>query len=170
MEPLTPLREDPIRVLFVCTGNLCRSPMAHGILQAYAYTAGLDQGLIVDSAGVNARPGLPPEPHAIEAALAYGADISQLRSRAVTPGDFVSFDRLIAMDYGHLDALHFSCPAVLRPKLTLLFPKRDNARAMEVPDPYQQGLRQFERSARLIADGVRAVLEEILAWREGRVA
>ena len=97
-------------VLFVCTGNVCRSPLAEGLLKArLGELQRLD--IEVDSAGIHAMVDEPPQPFSIELARELGADISTLKGLQFDPADFEKFDHLIAMDLGHLDFLNATRPA-----------------------------------------------------------
>ena len=151
------------RVLFVCTGNLCRSPIAQGLLEARARARGAP--LIVDSAGTHARVGDPPAPFAIEAAAHYGADIAGQRSRPLAPDDFTRFDWLVALDLSHLDFLHGVRPALATGDVRLLLARMARGGDAEVPDPYGGTRTEFDYATRLIALGVDSLLEEILSAR-----
>ncbi len=151
-------------MLFVCTGNLCRSPIAAGILDARARARGVTD-LVIDSAGTHARVGDPPEPLAIEVAADYGADIAAQRSRPLCPADFGRFDRLVALDLGHLDFMHGVRPAQATGDVRLLLAGMARGGNAEVPDPYRGTRADFEYAARLIAVGVDRLLEEILSAR-----
>lgn len=143
-----------IRVMFVCTGNLCRSPMAEGILRVRAADAGLAEMVSVDSTGIHAEIGRPPEALAIELAGEYGADISALSSRPFDRLDFERFDHFIAMDLGHLDFLQATCPQDSSVDIKLLLDDVGDFKRLEVPDPYMQDRSAYEFSARLINVGV----------------
>lgn len=151
------------RLLFVCTGNLCRSPLAQGLMQQQVDAAGLTAQFSLDSAGTQARAGHPPEPLAIEVAADHGADISSQRSRALRPEDYFEFDRIIAMDLGHLDELKFMQPTTGHAEVTLLLAGLAASGNAEVPDPYGREREDFEFAARLIAIGTRRLLEELRA-------
>jgi len=148
-------------IVFVCTGNLCRSPIAEGLLRARLAESGRED-VVVDSAGIHARDGAPPEPFAIEAAAKYGADIANLKARQTGPDDFERFDHLIAMDLGHLDFLNATRPTGSSADVRLLLDDVGEFKNLEVPDPYQQDLDAFEYSARLIDVGVGHLLERLI--------
>ena len=96
------------RLLFVCLGNICRSPMAQGAIEKRAAEVGL--AVMVDSAGLGSwHVGDPPDPRSAETALARGVDISDQRARKVRPYDFEEFDLLLAMDSSHHDAMTRAC-------------------------------------------------------------
>jgi protein-tyrosine phosphatase len=145
------------RVLFVCTGNLCRSPLAAGLLEvALAARPALGVWLI-DAAGTHARPGMPPPALAIREAERYGAAIAARRSRALVPDDFQRFTHLYAMDRGHLDYLRAVAPVAFDGCIGLL--PAAGGGGVEVPDPYGGGAADYRRAARLIAEGIRVLLE-----------
>lgn len=151
-------------VLFVCTGNICRSPFAAGLFGARC--GQLPDTWQVDSAGIHARPGLPPEPHAIALAAELGVDLSAARSRIFERTDFARFDNIVAMDRGHLDFLQAIRPLDFDGRIALLEDERGNS--LEVPDPYGRPLRIYRTTARLIATGIAALLEDLGAEKEGR--
>ncbi len=148
-------------VLFVCTGNLCRSPLAQGLLERALVARGLSELVTVDSAGTHARAGMRPEPFAVEVAAARGADIAEQRSRALATEDFYKFQHIIALDLGHLDQLRFMQPpdsgAVTRLLLAGMAARGD----AEVPDPYGEDLSAFEYCARLIDAGINRLVDEL---------
>ncbi len=143
-----------IRILFVCTGSLCRSPIAEGFLRAKLFDAGMADEVLVDSAGIFAQPGRAPEPMAVEVAAEYEVDISALSSRPFEQTDFEQFDQLIGMDLGHLDYLQATCPPTCTAEIRLLLDDVAELKKVEVPDPYRQNLDAYEFSTRLINVGI----------------
>lgn len=142
-------------ILFVCAGNICRSPLAEGIVRARLAGAGLD--LRVDSAGTqDYHVGDPPDPRAIAVAAANGIDISALRARQVTARDFEEFDAVLLADRENLRCLRARHPGLARqPELLLEWCGMADPR--EVPDPYYGDAAGFERVFRLLecaADGL----------------
>jgi protein-tyrosine phosphatase len=138
----------------VCTGNICRSPTAEGVLRHLAREAGID--VEVASAGTGDwHVGQPPDTRAQHHARGRGYDLSAQRARQVQVGDFESFDLVVAMDRGHLRILESQCPREHRAKLRLLVTGRD------VPDPYYGGAEGFERVLDMVEAGCRELLEEI---------
>ena len=148
------------RVLFVCTGNLCRSPLARGLFEKHLAARPDGRGFVVDAAGIHAQAGLPPSAHTLEVAARRGLDLSAYRSRQVVAADFERFEVLVAMDLGHLDWLRFVRPAKAACELRLLLDARGRRPAREVPDPYGGTLRYYERVARVIELGVKALAAE----------
>jgi protein-tyrosine phosphatase len=149
------------KILFVCTGNICRSPIAQGILEREITTRNLSAYMQTDSAGTHAREGLAPDPFAIDVAARMGAEISAQRSRRLRLDDFYHFDWLVALDLGHLDQLRFMRPADATGNVRLLLAGMAGRGDAEVPDPYGQRIEEFEFAARLIDVGVRNLLEQI---------
>ena len=145
-----------MRVLFVCTGNICRSPTAAGVFAHFVREAGLEEGIQVESAGTHDyHAGEAPDRRAQDHARRRGYDLSALRARQVRRRDFAEFDCIVAMDRGHLAILEEKCPAEHRAKLRMLVKGRD------VPDPYYGGPEGFERVLDLIEAGCLALLSEI---------
>jgi protein-tyrosine phosphatase len=140
-------------VLFVCTGNLCRSPIAEGLLRTRLAESGRTN-VRVDSAGIHARAGAPPERFAVAAAATLGADIAHQRARQFEAGDFARYGHVIAMDLGHLDFLTATRPSDSTAIIRLLLDDVGEFKKLEVPDPYQQDREAFDFTARLIDVGV----------------
>lgn len=134
----------PAAVLFVCTGNICRSPTAEGVLRHLVREAGLADRIRVDSAGTtDYHVGAPPDERSSQHARRRGYDLSQLRARQVEPLDFERFDLILCMDRGHLEQLAEQCPPALRHKVRLLMAFAPH-RGDEVADPYYGGKQGFE--------------------------
>lgn len=133
------------RVLFVCTGNICRSPTAEGVARHLVAKLDLSGWIEVDSAGTHGyHVGEPPDPRAMKVAAKRGYDLSGLRARKLEGSDFQCFDLLLAMDRGHLEMMRRACPEVYRPKLGLFMRYARTHARDEVPDPYYGGDRGFE--------------------------
>ena len=138
-------------VLFVCLGNICRSPTAHGVFAAQAAEAGLAEWVKVDSAGTGAwHVGEPPDTRAAAAARNRGYDLSDLRARQVDPRDFERFDYILAMDRSNLSHLEAMCPAGYGGHLGLFLDFHPQPPFREVPDPYYGGDRGFEEVLDLV--------------------
>lgn len=141
------------RVLFVCTGNICRSPTAEGVARRLAEREGLDGRFEFDSAGTHGyHVGEPPDSRSVAAARRRGYDLAPLRARRVTEFDFVSFDRLLAMGPDHLAWLRRACPPVHRDKLGLFLDFSGRCPGGEVPDPYYGDASGFEEVLDLVED------------------
>lgn len=150
------------RVLFVCTGNICRSPTAEGIAHHLIATGALGDLIEVDSAGTHGyHVGEAPDPRTCKVAAQRGYDLSPLRARKIDAEDFQRFDLLLAMDRGHLDVMMRSCPEVYRPKLGLFLHYATNAREEEVPDPYFGGPNGFDYVLDLCEQGVDGLLHQL---------
>ncbi len=135
-----------ISVLFVCMGNICRSPTAEGIFRAAAERAGRADHFRVDSAGTHDyHVGKAPDRRAIEAARRHGVDISELRARQVDDGDFYLFDHILAADGINLAILREMAPAESTAQLSLIMWYAPDGYPAEVPDPYYGSGDGFER-------------------------
>ena len=138
-------------VLFVCLGNICRSPTAEGVLRAALARAGLERHVLVDSAGIGDwHIGSPPDPRAIVVARKRGYDLTGLRGRQVTSADFTRFGWVLAMDLSNLRALEEMRPASFAGHLGLLLDLVPALGLREVPDPYSSGRESFERVLDLV--------------------
>jgi protein-tyrosine phosphatase len=125
----------PVSILFVCLGNICRSPLAEAAFRAEAERLGLDAR--VDSAGTGDwHVGRPPDPRARAAAARGGVDISHLRARQVAPGDFTRFDHIVALDLDNYRDLERMKPAGSRASLSLLLDHVPGREGTAVADPY----------------------------------
>jgi protein-tyrosine phosphatase len=150
------------RVLFVCTGNICRSPTAEGVLRKAAERTGMADRLEVDSAGTHGyHVGDPPDERSQLAARHRGYDISGLRGRRVSPDDFHRFDLILAMDREHLAILERSRPKNAGCRISLFLEFARNSEEMEVPDPYYGGAAGFERVLDLIEDAATGLLDSL---------
>ena len=149
-------------VLFVCTGNICRSPTAHGVLVQQLERAGLATRVQVDSAGTHGyHRGDPPDVRSQEHAARRGYDLSTLRARQVTAEDFKQYDLILAMDGGHLELLEQHCPPKLRHKLQRFTTYCSRHAARDVPDPYYGGAQGFEHVLDLVEDGCAGLLAHV---------
>lgn len=151
-------------VLVVCTGNICRSPTADGVLRRLVREAGLGHLVEVDSAGTHDyHVGEAPDERAQGHARRRGYELGELRARQVKASDFERFDLILAMDRGHLALLGRAAPSEHRHKLRLFMEFADGWSETEVPDPYYGGDAGFERVLDMIEAGARGVLAELRA-------
>ncbi|MBK9218609.1 MAG: low molecular weight phosphotyrosine protein phosphatase [Uliginosibacterium sp.] len=134
-----------MRILFVCTGNICRSPTADGVARHLAAKHRLEQ-FEFDSAGTHAyHTGEAPDGRTLRAARRRGYDLSKLRARPVQAEDFEVFDLILAMDKGHLVWLQRECPPAFRHKLALFLSYSLRWTGEDLPDPYYGESADFER-------------------------
>lgn len=151
-------------VLFVCTGNICRSPTADGVFRHLVREAGLETHVRVDSAGTHGyHVGEPPDERTRHHASRRGYDLSALRARQVAREDFERFDLVLAMDRGHLRILQRLAPPEHHHKLRLFMEYATVRRRDEVPDPYYGGSRGFEDVLDMVEDAARGLLAELRA-------
>lgn len=153
-----------IKILFVCMGNICRSPTAEGAFSKLVAERGLKDRVSVDSAGTHAyHIGEPPDARSVRAAAARGIDLSRQRARRVTAQDFHQFDYVLAMDsdnYNHLAAL---CPEGSENKLRLFLSFAPHLEIRDVPDPYYGGATGFERVLDMVETAARGLLDDVEA-------
>lgn len=147
------------RILFVCMGNICRSPTAEGVTRTLAEREGVQDHFEFDSAGTHGyHVGSPPDARTRKAASERGYDLSQLRARQVNPYDFTRFDRILAMDRDNLALLQQACPPEHHGKLGLFLEFSQRFPEDEVPDPYYGGEEGFELVLDLIEDAAAGLL------------
>jgi protein-tyrosine phosphatase len=152
-----------IGVLFVCMGNICRSPAAEGVFRAVAEREGWARRLRIDSAGTHDyHVGEPPDARSIASALRRGYDIRKLRARQVQAGDFARFDWILAMDNVNLRTLDELRPRDYAGHLGLLLDLSPALGVREVPDPYYGGPERFERMLDLIEPASEALFERVV--------
>lgn len=153
-----------VKVLFVCTGNICRSPTAEGIFRKYVDQEGLSDQIHIDSAGlIDHHEGEGADPRSQKHAIKRGFDLSEIISRPIVRDDFKNFDYLIAMDKGHLESMGELCPENLKAgrviKLMLDYSKK--WKGQSVPDPYHDGEQGFETVLDMLEDSCKELLAEI---------
>lgn len=154
--------QEKVSVLFVCMGNICRSPTAHGVFRALVRAEGLEQQIVIDSAGTHAyHVGNPPDRRAQETALRRGIDLADLVARRVESDDFVRFDYVLAMDRDNYAALREICPPGHGDRLRLFMDFAADLGVSEVPDPYYGGANGFERVFDLVQAGAEGLLADI---------
>lgn len=151
-------------VLFVCAGNICRSPTAEGIFRKRIFEAGLAERVTVDSAGTHGyHVGEPPDPRTQAAAASRGYDLSSLRARKFERADFSSFDLILAMDEDNYAFLARICQPSEDHKLKLMMDYAVRFREHEVPDPYYGGPGGFERVIDMIEDASAGLLGALVS-------
>jgi protein-tyrosine phosphatase len=148
-------------VLFVCTGNICRSPTAEAIFRRLAADAGMAEAVTADSAGTHGyHVGEPPDPRSQKAAAKRGYDLSALRARTIGDADFQRFDLILAMDQEHYATLlRIAGAAGHKLKLMMSYARRFKER--DVPDPYYGGPQGFERVLDMLEDAAEGLLESL---------
>ena len=150
------------RILFVCTGNICRSPTAEGVVKIIIKNNGMDSLIKVDSAGTHGyHIGEPPDPRTCEAALRRGIDLSGLRARKVVPEDFERFDLLLAMDRDNLALLQRGTRSEHQAKLGLFMHYASHFDAEDVPDPYYGGEQGFELVLDMVEDAGQGLIRAL---------
>ena len=152
----------PLRILFVCMGNICRSPTAEGVFRAQVAAAGLSGRIVTDSAGTHGyHIGEPPDPRSIKAAAARGIDISDLRARMVRAKDFQRFDLVLAMDKQNQQALAELCATETADCLRMFMDFAPDLKRREVPDPYYGGTDGFNHVLDLCDAAARGLLKHL---------
>ena len=155
-----------VKVLFVCMGNICRSPMAEGAFRKAVDDAQLTDSFMIDSAGtIGYHAGSAPDERAIATAKKRGVDITGQRSRKVREEDFASFDYILAMDRDNLSDLLDRCPAALQDRISLFLPHAPDLRIDEMPDPYYGHRDQFDTCYLAAMDASLGLLGKIRSER-----
>lgn len=156
--------QPEVRVLFVCMGNICRSPTARGVFEKLVAESGLTDMIGIDSAGTYAyHCGKPSDPRAIAAAAKRGYDLMRHRARRLSARDFEAFDYILAMDYENLRDIQAIALPGTEHKVYLLMDFAHAPAQLEVPDPYYGGGSGFERVLDLVEDAARGLLAHIRA-------
>ena len=150
------------RVLFVCMGNICRSPTAEGVFRKLLAERAPELDVDIDSAGTHGyHDGAPPDPRACRAAERRGIDLKPLRARRVTDRDFEEFELVLAMDEQNLESLLEICPPEHRHRVRLLLEFAPHLERREVPDPYYGGSTGFEHVLDLVEEAAAGLLEHL---------
>jgi protein-tyrosine phosphatase len=150
------------RILFVCMGNICRSPTAEGVMRKLIEDAGLQEYIVVDSAGTHDyHAGEPPDPRAQAAAQRRGYDLSALRARQIVEADFADFDLLLAMDTNNLGLLQSMCPHKHRDKVRLVMNFARTVKSPVVPDPFYRGSNHFDQVLDYVEDACKGLLTNL---------
>jgi low molecular weight protein-tyrosine phosphatase len=151
------------RVLFVCMGNICRSPTAEGVVRHLLTSRAPHLDVEIDSAGTHGyHIGEPPDRRSIAAARRRGIDLSHLRARMVRSEDFTHYDLILAMDEDNLRALKQQAPSETHTRIRLLMDFAPEATARAVPDPYYGGSQGFEHVLDLLEEAAEGLLQELL--------
>ena len=157
------------RILFICLGNICRSPMAEGVFRRAVEARGLNDHVEIDSAGLgNWHEGQAPDTRAQLAARQRGIDISMQSARQIRREDFVHFDLLVAMDGSNHAELELLAPPDARAKLRYLLDFASHTGMRDVPDPFFGGQEGFDRALDLIEAASEGLLDTLIA--EGKLA
>ena len=157
------------RILFVCMGNICRSPTAEGVFRKLVQERAPHLQVEIDSAGTHAyHVGEPPDRRAIAAAARRGIDLSGLRARMVDEADFEGFDLLVAMDQLNREVLLDRSPDEYRDRVRLMLEFAPTTDVEDVPDPYYGGPVGFEHVLDLVEEASKGLLDELLARSAAR--
>jgi protein-tyrosine phosphatase len=151
-----------MKILFVCLGNICRSPSAEAVFRAMAAREAPELSIEVDSAGTGGyHIGSPPDERSQEAARRRGYDMASLRARIVEPGDFERFDLILAMDETNYSVLRKRAPAAYRERVQLFLDYAPDCGMSEVPDPYYGGPAGFEHVLDLVEEASRGLIAHL---------
>lgn len=152
-----------IKVLFVCMGNICRSPTAEGVFRKLINDLGTSERFFVDSAGTHAyHVGEPADTRAQQTAKKRGVDLSPIRARKVAPSDFEHFDHILAMDADNYHMLVAASPDIHHHKIKLFLDYALNNDERDVPDPYYGGQHGFDHVFDLVADASQGFHNSVL--------
>lgn len=156
------MNEKPIKsILFVCLGNICRSPLAEGVFRTVLAERGMEADFIIDSAGTGGwHAGSTPDPRSIAVAARHGIDISAQRARKVVPADFERFDLILGMDRSNVEDLRRLAPEAAVAQVQL-FLRQANGRIKDVPDPYYGGEDGFLDVYRMIREASEALADRL---------
>ncbi|MGB8337450.1 MAG: low molecular weight protein-tyrosine-phosphatase [Burkholderiales bacterium] len=151
------------KILFVCMGNICRSPTAEGVLRHFARELGIDASLTIDSAGtIGFHAGEAPDKRAIQHAAKRGYDLTAIRARQINQPDYEFFDQILAMDKQNIIWLKKQIPDEYAHKLRLFLDFSDKYAGRDVPDPYYGNAKGFEIVLDMAEDGARGLIAHLL--------
>lgn len=154
--------QEKVRVLFVCMGNICRSPTAEGVFRHLVTEMDLESRIETDSAGTHAyHVGQQPDGRAQTAAKQRGINLNDLRARHVTLADYESFEYILAMDTANYEILLSQSPAHAKPKIRMFMEFATQHTETEVPDPYYGGQRGFDIVFEMVEDASKGLLQDI---------
>lgn len=154
--------KSTVSVLFVCMGNICRSPTAEAVFRHYVENAGLSELILIDSAGTHDyHIGHAPDLRSQQAAGQRGYDMSGLRGRQVETLDFERFDYVLAMDRANLAILQYLAPRGCKKQVGLFLEYAHHCSEREVPDPYYGGTQGFESVLDMVEDAAQGLLQHI---------
>jgi low molecular weight protein-tyrosine phosphatase len=157
-----------MRILFVCMGNICRSPSAEGVFRSMLAARAPQLAAEIDSAGTHDyHVGEPPDERAIAAARRRGVDLSSLRARTVRTADFDYYDLILAMDEQNLRELRRRAPAPRHERIRLMMEFASSGSVRAVPDPYYGGPQGFEQVLDLLEEASEGLLRELLSRAAG---
>lgn len=152
-----------VKVLFVCMGNICRSPTAEGVFRHLVKQAKAGDFITIDSAGTHAyHVGEPPDTRSLSTAQSRQIDMSKQRARRVNVNDFEEFDHILAMDKSNQQQLMDMCPAHLKHKIELFMNYANEFEETEVPDPYYGGARGFDHVFDLVEDASKGLINKLM--------
>jgi len=152
-----------VKVLFVCMGNICRSPTAHGVFRNLVQSEGLSDRIDIESAGTHAyHVGEPPDARAQQTAIGRGVDLSDLRARKAIKADFEHYDYILAMDQDNYHSLSAICPDGMQRKIGLFLDYAPELNTREVPDPYYGGPQGFVNVFDLVESASAGLLNDIM--------
>ena len=155
-------KNEKVKVLFVCMGNICRSPTAHGVFEQLVNLEKLADYIEIDSAGTHSyHIGEQPDHRSQQTAIGRGIDLSYIRSRQVKASDFSYYDYILAMDNHNYELLEQGCPQQYKNKLSLFLNYASDSSIKEVPDPYYGGANGFDDVFDMVAGASRGLLDEI---------
>lgn len=155
--------KNKVAVVFICMGNICRSPTAEGVFRHLVQQEGLTDWITTDSAGTHAyHIGDQPDRRSQQTALSRGIDLSDLRGRKAVVNDFKKFDYILAMDNDNYQILESMCPPELIDKLSLFLEFSEDFTETQVPDPYYGGDQGFEHVFDLVESASKGLLSDIL--------
>ena len=157
------MNQADLKILFVCMGNICRSPTAEGVFRKKLASAGLLHKVHIDSAGThNYHPNSPPDERSQTHAHRRGYDLSNLRARAVQENDFKAFDLLLTMDWDNRALLEERCPPENQHKIRGFAEFLQTTQASVIPDPYYGGAQGFEHVLDLIEEASDGLMQLVI--------